>query len=60
MSILKYFKIVRLILLIGLIVAAWLTIQDKISCGYGWCIVITDAIALVMADIEIKKYENDL
>jgi len=60
MSILGYFKIVRLILLIGLIGAAWLTIQGKISCGYGWCIVIIDAVALVMADIEIKKYENDL
>jgi hypothetical protein len=60
MSTLRYFKIVRLILLIGLISAAWLTIQDKISCGYGWCIVITDAVALVMVDIEIKKYENDL
>lgn len=60
MSTLRYFKIVRLILLIGLITAAWLTIQNKISCGYGWCMIITDAIALVMADIEIKKYENDL
>ena len=60
MSTLRYFKIVRLILLIGLITAAWLTIQDKISCGYGWCIVITNAVALVMADIKIKKYENDL
>jgi hypothetical protein len=60
MSILGYFKIVRIILLIGLISVAWLTIQDKISCGYGWCIVITDAVALIMVDIEIKKYENDL
>jgi len=60
MSTLGYFKIVRLILLIGLISAAWLTIQDKISCGYGWCMIITDAVALVMVDIEIKKYENDL
>lgn len=60
MSILGYFKIVRIILLIGLISAAWLTIQNKISCGYGWCIVITDAVFLVMTDIKIKEYENDL
>jgi hypothetical protein len=46
--------------LIGLITAAWLTIQNKISCGYGWCMVITDAVALVMTDIKIKEYENDL
>lgn len=60
MSTLGYFKIVRLILLIGLITAAWLTIQGYLPWIPGWIIVFGDAVFVVMIDIRINKYENDL
>ena len=55
-----YLKILRIILLIFMVAAAWLTIQEYLSWVFGWIVVVGDAIFLVMTDIKIKEYENDL
>ena len=55
-----YLKILRIILLIFMVTAAWLTIQEFLSWVFGWIVVVGDAIFLVMTDIKIKEYENDL
>ena len=43
-----------------MVAAAWLTIQEYLSWVFGWIVVVGDAIFLVMTDIKIKEYENDL
>jgi hypothetical protein len=59
MSILLYFKIFRIILLISMIAFGWLTIQKDFS-WVPLTIFIIDAVLLIMTDIRIKEYENNL
>lgn len=55
-----YYKLVRIILLILLIATAWSTIHEYLSWVHGLVGTIVDALFLVMTDIKIKEYENNL
>lgn len=60
MSILSYYKGVRLVILVLLIGTAWATTQGYLPRGAGWIITLLNAIFLVMINIIIKEHEDDL
>ena len=60
MSIIDYYRRARTTTLVLLVITAWLTVQKHIPWVAGWILTTLDSLFLVMTDIKIKEYEDNL